>query len=212
MFRPSPRSFICALLAVAVLASPSVATAQSSTQQHKSAIEAAQEFLRASGFVSFMEARFPVIAESFKKAAENDPVPLYSTVDVRLLALKLMKQREADLMSNMAELYAARFTAEELKQASMFYGSDMGARFVNFNRELASQNGDPANFPGEIAKRFSAAERSQIMTFLTSAVGQKFLRYNPEIQKAARKIGIVWSRNIGLEITRECQGAASGGT
>jgi len=177
-----------ALIAVAILsltAGPSVTVAQSAESEPQSAaLVAARDYLQATGFRSKFEAKFPAMVQS-------------------KIALKILVEREPILENEVAKIYAATFSAEELRDASKFYSTSTGTMYFNFNVEMNTNPLVTAEiYRSEVAKRFSSQQRAEVFAFSSTAVGQKMARVVPSLAKVIKDAAEQWGRETQQVIDR----------
>ncbi len=92
-------------------------TATAAQAKDSDAALAARDYLQATRFGSKFEAKLPALVPTKR-------------------GLKIALQRVPVLENEIAKVYAARFTAEELRAASKFYGTATGAQYFDFNIEM----------------------------------------------------------------------------
>jgi hypothetical protein len=116
------------VLALAWLACAAPAVAQQPTP---SAIATAKELLQVKGATSMFDPIIPGIIENTKNLILPTNPGLFK--DVNDVATKLrneMAPRRAEVVDQIARLYALRFTEAEMKEIIAFYKSPTGKKFV----------------------------------------------------------------------------------
>jgi hypothetical protein len=184
--RWAPAFFAVATLSLSAPAFPSAAVAQTvKTEQDESpAVLAAREYLQAMGYKSRMETRFAAIAKS-------------------KIALKIMMEREPLLEAKVAKAYAARLTADELREIAKFFRTPTGTMYFNFNTEInANPYATPEIYRNEVAKRFTAQQRAEVYAYVSSSAGRKMSQVLPDLIKAEREAGDQWGQETQQEIDR----------
>jgi hypothetical protein len=191
--RLAPAFVVVATLALSGATSSSPATAQTATEapvEDSDAVLAAREFLQATGFRPKFEAKLPALLPN--KAG-----------------LKIALEREPVLENEIAKIYAAHFTAEELREAGKFYRTAAGALYFDFNIEMnANPYTTPEIYRSEVAKRFSPSQRAEVFAYLRASVGQKMGRVLPDIMKATKEAAEQWGRQTQEAIDRAARTGA----
>jgi hypothetical protein len=184
--RWAPAFFAVAALFLSAPAFVSAAVAQTVkiAQEDTPAVVAAREYLQATGFKSRMERQFTAIAKT-------------------KIALKVMMEREPILEAQEAKIYAASFTAEELREAAKFFRTAAGTLYFNFNIEMNSNPyATPEVIRNEVAKRFTAQQRAEVFAYQGSSLGRKMQQVVPEVIKAERSLTEQWGQETQQEIDR----------
>ena len=117
--RLAPAFVVVATLSLSGVTSPTAAIAQTATAaqaEDSDAVLAARDYLQATRFISKFQAKLPLLVPN-------------------KIGLKIALQRLPLLENEIAKIYAARFTAEELREASKFYGTATGVQYFDFNRD-----------------------------------------------------------------------------
>ena len=185
--RLAPAFVVVATLSLSGATSSGPATAQTASTaqaEDSDAILAARDYLQATRFRSKFEAKLPALVPS--KAG-----------------LKIALERVPALENEIAKIYAARFTAEELREASKFYRTAAGTQYFDFNIEMnANPYTTPEIYRSEIAKRFSPSQRAEVFAYLSASVGQKMVRVLPDVMKAIKEAADQWGRQTQEAIYR----------
>ncbi len=178
---------VVATLSLSGVTGSSTAIAQTVTTPEETdspALLAARDYLQATGFKSRFEAKFPMMATS-------------------KIALKILVEREPVLENEVAKIYATRFTAEELRDASRFYRTATGTMYFNFNVEMnTNPYVTPEIYRSEIAKRFSSQQRAEVFAYVSTAVGQKMARILPDLVKVTKEAAEQWGRETQQAVDR----------
>jgi hypothetical protein len=185
--RLAPAFVVVATLSLSGVTCSSAAIAQTATAaqaEDSDAVLAARDYLQATGFSSKFAAKLPALVPN-------------------KMGLKLALQRVPVLENEIAKVYAARFTAEELREAGKFYRTATGTQYFDFNIEM---NANPYTtqeiYRSEIAKRFSSSQRAEVFAYLKADVGQKMSRMLPDVLKATREAAEEWGRQTEKAIDR----------
>ena len=183
----APAFVVVATLSLSGLTCSNAAIAQTATAaqaEDSDAVLAALDYLQATRFRPKFEAKLPALIPN-------------------KMGLKIALQRVPALEIEIAKIHAARFTAEELREASKFYRTAAGTLYFNFNIEMnANPYTTPEIYRGEIAKRFSASQRSEVFAYLQTGIGQKMIRLVPDMVKATKEAGDEWGRQTQKVIDR----------
>ena len=175
--RLAPALLVAATLSLSGLTCSSAAIAQTATTaqaEDPAAVLAARDYLEAIGYRSRVEAKLAPLAKT-------------------KMALKIMLKREPILEDAVAKTYAARLTAQELRDAGKFFRSATGALYFSFNIEMNSNPYVNAEiYRTEVAKRFNPQQRAEVFAYVSSAVGQKMQRLLPDLVKAEREASDEW--------------------
>jgi uncharacterized protein len=131
----------CAMVALAVaVASAGPALAQKAPAD-AARLAAAKEVMEASGtakqFDAVMPMMFAQLGGAFSKVAPDKGSVIKEVMDKLLPKFSARKQ---ELIDQIAELYAERFTTEELKAIVVFYKTPVGAKLVQSQAELMGQS------------------------------------------------------------------------
>jgi hypothetical protein len=185
--RLAPAFVVVATLSLSGVTSSSPATAQTATAaqaEHSDAVLAALDYMQATRFRSRSEAKFAALIPN-------------------KMRLKIALQRLPVLENELAKIYAARFTAEELREASKFYRTVAGALYFDFNIEMnANPYTTAETYRSEAAKRFSSSQRAEVFAYLQTDIGQKMIRMVPDVVKASKEAGEQWDRQTQEAIGR----------
>jgi hypothetical protein len=185
--RLAPALVVVATLSLSGVTHPSAAITQTATTAQaddSAAVLAARDYLQATGFKSRFEAKLPTMAKS-------------------KIALKIILEREPVLENEVAKIYAARYTAEEVREASKFYRTATGTLYFSFNVEM---NDNPYTTPeiyrSEIAKRFNPQQRAEVFAYVSTGIGQKMIRTIPDVAKATKEAAEQWGRQTQEAVDR----------
>ena len=111
----------------------------SAPRQHE-AMAAAHDLLDVNGEMKRLEAQFPAMADAAQRAIKETPVIAKAKIEVRQMALNLLSKHKAQLKGEIAKVYSAIFTVEELKGFTAFFRGPTGARFQLFATTLAANH------------------------------------------------------------------------
>lgn len=185
--RLAPAFVVVATLSLSGVTSSSAATAQTATAaqaEDSDAVLAALDYLQAIRFRSTFEAKLPALVPN-------------------KIGLKIALQQVPALENEVAKIHAARFTAEELREASKFYRTAAGTQYFNFNIEMNTNPYTTAEiYRSEVAKRFSPSQRAEVFAYLKTDIGQKMARIVPDLVKATKEAGDQWGRQTQEVIDR----------
>ena len=159
-------------------------TATAAQAEDSAAVLAALDYLQATRFRPKFEAKLPALVPN-------------------KTGLKIALQQVPALENEIAKIHAARFTAEELREASKFYRTAAGTLYFDFNIEMnANPYTTPEIYRSEIAKRFNSAQRAEVFAYLKTGIGQKMIRMVPDMVKATKEAGDQWGRQTQEVINR----------
>ena len=157
-FRSLDRLVLAAVLALACLA-PGGARAQAPTP---AAVAAAKELVVAKGGTAMFGPLIPGVIES----AKNSFLPTNPQLAPQLneVALQLRKEYEpryAEILDEVAGIYAAHFTEQELRDLVAFYRTPLGRKLlaqepIALNESLKAAQNWATQFSDEVVERFKA--------------------------------------------------------
>lgn len=183
----APAFLVIATLSLSGVTCSSAAIAQTATAaqaEDSDAVLAARDYMQATRFTPKFAAKLPAL------------IPTKT-------GLKIALQRVPVLENEIAKIHAARFTAEELREASKFYRTAAGALYFDFNIEMNANPYTTAEiYRSEIAKRFSLSQRAEVFAYLQTGIGQKMGRIQPDVAKAIREAAEQWGRETEKAIGR----------
>jgi hypothetical protein len=150
------------ILALAIAASIGTAGAQ---QPSATAMLTAKELITVKGAASLYEPLIPGVIEQAKSVFMQANPTLGK--DLNEVATKLRAEyasRSADVVNDVAKLYAARFTEQELKDVLAFYKSPVGRKVIAQEPQILDQSAgnvdDWANkLADEVISKFRAEMR-----------------------------------------------------
>jgi hypothetical protein len=154
-----PRLFVIAL--AGHLLATAVSHAQEISESHlQAAVEAFAKAGAARGFDSVL----PAVADRTKNFLIRTRPDLHrqisETVDV--VALEMVARR-ADLGREVAAVWAARFTEEELKQIAAFFGSEAGRKYADIGPQVITDSFEVVQAWSEtVAEEMLAAARKAL--------------------------------------------------
>ena len=184
--RLAPALFAVATLALSapVFVSAAVAQTANTAQEESPVVLAARDYLQATGYRPRLEARLAPIAKS-------------------KVALKIMIEHVPAMEDQVVKIYAARFSAEELREAGKFFRTATGVLYFNFNTEMNTNPYTTAEiYRNEVAKRFTVQQRAEVFAYVSSSVGQKMQRLLPELLKAENEAAAAWGHDTQKDIDR----------
>jgi hypothetical protein len=156
-FRPLDRLLLAAALAAACLACAGVARAQAPTP---AAIAAAKDLVAVKGGTAMFEPLIPGVIES----AKNSFVPTNPQLVPQLnqVAAELRKEydpRKAEIVDEVATIYAQHFTEQELKDLVGFYRTPLGRKLLTqepiaLDQSLKAAQAWAVRFSDEVIERF----------------------------------------------------------
>jgi uncharacterized protein len=126
------------ILALAIAASIGTAGAQ---QPSATAMLTAKELITVKGAASLYEPLIPGVIEQAKSVFMQANPTLGK--DLNEVATKLRAEyasRSADVVNDVAKLYAARFTEQELKDVLAFYKSPLGRKMLKEEPDILDQS------------------------------------------------------------------------
>jgi uncharacterized protein len=123
------RSRFVAFLALALLAMlPQSVRAQEPTP---AALAAAREMLVVKGGIAFFEPVVPGVIESVKNTfLPTNPNLSRELDEVAALLHKDFESKRAEVLTNVAKIFAKHFTEQELKQITAFYKTPIGQKMI----------------------------------------------------------------------------------
>ena len=191
--RLAPAFVVVATLSLSGLTCSTAAIAQTATAaqaEDSDSVLAALDYLQATRFSSKFAAKLPALIPN-------------------KMGLKIALQRVPALENEIAKIHAARFTAEELREASKFYRTAAGTLYFDFNIEMnANPYTTPEIYRSEIAKRFSSSQRAEVFAYVQTGIGQKMIRIVPDLAKATKEAGEQWGRETEKAIGRAARTGA----
>lgn len=128
-----------AVLAFGLASSPASAQSQVSPEQ----AEAARAVVAKSGVLASMNEAVPIFLDEGKRTFSLTRPELAGELDsVVKTLLPAFEKRSDELVEAVAEVYAARFTLQELKDISAFYDSPTGAKLAKTLPAVQQQSYD----------------------------------------------------------------------
>lgn len=125
---PSQRRRLAAAVLFALAAIP---TALAQTPPQAEQLKAAREVIEASGAASSMKDIVPIFLDEAKRTFTRTRPEIAKDLDEVLKTLEPeFAQRKEALMSEVASVYAQRFTAQELAEIKAFYNTSTGKKLV----------------------------------------------------------------------------------
>jgi hypothetical protein len=204
-----------ALLATAVAAIPAFVgsfTASAQDWQHhpilpvpnnQAGMAAGRSMLESLGGIRSFEATFSGAADQLQRLAQNDPTFRNVKFDVRQMALRLLKERKEEFITEAARIHATYFTVEEMQRLAVFFGSPLGGRFQLLTQAFAANHNidrQKARQEAAISIGLAPAEKAEIDAYVRTPDFQKFLRFHPIIVAGVKDIGTQWATKIAKEI------------
>jgi hypothetical protein len=151
-------------LALACLLIVGAAVAQ---QPSPAAVTAARELISVEGGDKMFEGTVPgIIAQTEGMIMQMNPALAKDLDEVGVQLMTEFAPRRAQLLNDIAVLYAQRFTEQELKDAIAFYKSPLGRKLTSEKPALLDASAARANewargLSEEIMKRFSQEMRKK---------------------------------------------------
>ena len=129
MIRPFARCGAAVILMLACLAGAGTARAQ---EPPPGAIAVAKELIAIKGVVAMIDPLVPGIVETVKNNyLQTNPSLFKDLSDVAAQLRTEFGPRRADVLNDIAVLYAQRFTEQELRDVVAFYKTPSGKKFVS---------------------------------------------------------------------------------
>lgn len=157
------RAAFLALALVAVMASARAEQkTQAPSEPSANAVKIAREILDLKNSAYLFEPMVPGVIERVKgMLLQTSPTLRKDLDDVALNLRKMFAQRTTDLMSEIARLYASRFTEAELKEIVTFYRTPTGKKVIElepqiFDDAVNGLKGWQEKFAEEVIARFRA--------------------------------------------------------
>jgi uncharacterized protein len=138
---PTARTPRAVTLALGLAFAACVGAADAQQQPSASAIATAKEVITAKGGAAIYDPIVPGVIEQAKSVFLQANPTLGK--DLNEVTLKLRTEyapRSAELMNEVAKLYATRFTEQELKDALAFYKSPLGRKLLAEEPNLLDQS------------------------------------------------------------------------
>jgi uncharacterized protein len=131
--RPFFRPALAVLAAIVMLAGQIVAGSPAHAQEpSRTSLQLANEILDIKGQLNIFEPLIPGVVEQSKNTLLQMNPNLFKDLDDVANALrKEYAPRMANLRSEIAKIYASRFTEQELKDTLAFYKSPLGKKLLN---------------------------------------------------------------------------------
>jgi hypothetical protein len=161
-FHPINRPSVGAALTLVCLALGGVAFAQTPAAPSAASITAAKELVSLKGGATMFDPLVPGVIES----AKNSLVPTNPQLQRPLneVAAQLLKEYEpkrAEILNEVAKVYAQRFTEPELKEIAAFYKTPVGKKMITeepiaLDQSLKMAQAWATRFSDEVLERFRA--------------------------------------------------------
>jgi hypothetical protein len=161
-FHPIHRLSVAAALALGCLALSGAANAQAPAVPTAAAIATAKELVSLKGGASMFDPLVPGVIES----AKNSLVPTNPQLQQQLneVAMQLRKEydpKRAEILNEVAKVYAQRFTEVELKEIVAFYRTPIGKKMLTeeplaLDQSLKMAQAWATRFSDEVLERFRA--------------------------------------------------------
>ena len=161
-FHPVNYLSVAAALTFGCLALCGVALAQGPAAPNAASIAAAKELVSLKGGASMFDPLVPGVIES----AKNSLVPTNPQLQRPLneVAAQLLKEYEpkrAEILNEVAKVYAQRFTEPELKEIVAFYKTPIGKKMITeepiaLDQSLKVAQAWATRFSDEVLERFRA--------------------------------------------------------
>jgi len=127
---------LMAMVAFLALAAPTALFAQDTGR-----LAAAKELLLVTGAGKTMEAIIPLMARQLEAAfVKLKPEHSAEIRDIFKSATVKFSQRKGELIDKLAELYAEKFTEDELKTVADFYKTPVGRKFIEAQPEIGQKS------------------------------------------------------------------------
>jgi hypothetical protein len=161
-FHPINRLSVAAALTLGCLALGGIALAQGPAAPSAAAIAAAKELVSLKGGATMFDPLVPGVIES----AKNSLVPTNPQLQQQLndVAAQLRKEfdpKRAEILNEVAKVYAQRFTEPELKEIVAFYKTPIGKKMsieepIALDQSLKVAQAWATRFSDEVLERFRA--------------------------------------------------------
>lgn len=158
-FRALNRLALAAALAVACLLPGGLARAQAPTP---GAIAAAKELVVIRGGMAMFDPLIPGVIESAKNQfLPTNPQLAQPLNEVAAELRKEYEPRRAEILDELAKIYAQHFTEQELKDLVTFYKTPLGKKLISqepvaIDQSLKATQAWAAGFSDEVLERFRA--------------------------------------------------------
>jgi hypothetical protein len=138
------RAFLLALVSIAVL------TPAQAQQPSANKIALAKEIITAKGSANMFDPVLPGVVDKAKSMfLQTNPMLAKDLNDVAEKLRTEFSPRSSELLTEMAKLYAAAFTEQELKDALAFYKSPVGRKISATEPGVLEQTFDAVNLWSE---------------------------------------------------------------
>lgn len=127
---PIARSFCAIILALGLAFAPRVGGAEAQ-QPSPTAITTAKELITVKGATALWEPLVPGVIEQAKSVfIQANPTLIKELNEVAVKLRAEYAPRSAEVVNDVAKLYASRFTEQELKDTLAFYKSPLGRKLL----------------------------------------------------------------------------------
>jgi hypothetical protein len=153
-----------AVVAFAGCMAASLAAAQEPTS---GAVAAARDMLAVKGALAFFDPVVPGVVESVKNSfIPTNPNLSRELNDVAVALRKEYESKRTEMLNNVARIYAARFTEQELKDMTAFYKTPLGQKLlreepVALDESLRSTQDWASTFSDTVMARFRLEMRKK---------------------------------------------------
>jgi hypothetical protein len=144
MLRNAARTI--ALATAICLASPALAdpepapAAEAAAPADPARVAAARELLEVTGVTKQMDNMVDAMTSGFAKGAQADKSEVGKKISEQFdQSMKKLLGYKDQMISDFADLYARKFTVEEMKSVTDFYRSGAGAKFIAMTPELMKE-------------------------------------------------------------------------
>ena len=161
-FHPINYLSVAAALTFGCLALSGVALAQGPAAPNAAAIAAAKELVALKGGATMFDPLVPGVIESAKNTLlPTNPQLQRPLNEVAAQLLKEYEPKRAEILNEVAKVYAQRFTEPELKEIVAFYKTPIGKKMITeepiaLDQSLRMAQGWATRFSDEVLERFRA--------------------------------------------------------
>jgi len=161
-FHPTNYLSVAAALTFGCLALSGVAPAQGPAAPNAAAIAAAKELVALKGGATMFDPLVPGVIESAKNTLlPTNPQLQRPLNEVAAQLLKEYEPKRAEILNEVAKVYAQRFTEPELKEIVAFYKTPIGKKMITeepiaLDQSLRMAQNWATRFSDEVLERFRA--------------------------------------------------------
>lgn len=160
-FKLAPR-LAAAAVALALLAAPAVGQPQA--QPSSASIELARQLIVLKGGAPLYESVIPGVIEQAKQVFLQQNPMLQKDLDATAVALRTeYEPKKAEILTEVAKLYASHFSEQELKEVLAFYNTPVGKKMLAEEPRVIDQSmGMAQNWGNRFSEEVMAKFRDEM--------------------------------------------------